>query len=255
VKVDGFAFFYRAIFAGRVSFRNASFENLYLDSAKWPAYTPGGPPMSNSVRLEGMSYRRIRSITNEEFRFSREQLDESWRNLKQMLKEHTPYTFDVYDSLERYFRQEGEADIADEVFIEGKEQERKQVLERYSRSWCLSLFLDWTVGFGRRPMKAAYWSAGFITVGFLFFCKFMKRKGNSTQTPHQTGHWRQRFTYGVDCGWYSLGLFLPVVDLKIHDLLEPKPEHRWILWYVYMHTIMGYVLVPIWVAALAGLIK
>ncbi len=174
---------------------------------------------------------------------------------KQMLAEHTPYTFDVYDSLERYFRQEGEPDIADQVFIEGKEQERKQALKRFSFPWCLSWFLDVTVGFGRHPWPAACGSAVFIIVGSILFGTFMKRKVHDAQTLHQPRRWRQRIMYGVDCCWYSLGLFLPVVDLKIHDLLEPEPAHRWILWYVYMHTIMGYVLVPIWVAALAGLIK
>lgn len=55
--------------------------------------------------------------------------------------------------------------------------------------------------------------------------------------------------------WYSLGLFLPVVDLKTSELWKPKKQYRFLRTYVRIHILLGWILVPIFLAAISGLIK
>jgi hypothetical protein len=249
LRVDGFAFFYRAAFAGTVSFRNASFQNLFLDSVTNEAAAVGRTN-TGSLRLEGMTFKRIRSVSDTNASLDNAALLESWQNLKRMLARYSPYTFETYNNIESYFRQEGQSGIADEVFIEGKRQERTQVLQPYSPPWILNYFLDYTIGFGRRSIRAAAWSLGLIALGAVLFGRYMRRKQDS---PLKNA--RDRLKYFVNSFWYSLDMFIPVLDLGTSDEWVSKTHNGKILWYGYVHSMLGYIFVPIWLAALAGLIK
>ena len=55
--------------------------------------------------------------------------------------------------------------------------------------------------------------------------------------------------------WYSLGLFLPFVNLQTAELWKPKRKHMWLRNYVRVHTLLGWILIPIFLAAISGLIK
>ena len=50
-------------------------------------------------------------------------------------------------------------------------------------------------------------------------------------------------------------LFLPVIDLKTSELWGPKPEYRFLRHYVRVHILLDWILVPLVLAALTGLIK
>jgi uncharacterized protein YjbI with pentapeptide repeats len=167
MKVDGFVILSRASFAGQISFRNATFQHLHLDGrcARSLHHT-------NSVgdlRLEGLSYRRIRSITNETAELTTEQLAQSWENLRDLLRNHAPYSFDIYQNLEQYFQREGQAGLADEVYIEGRCRERKEMLEPSLQTlkqsplglfpWLWNWILYQTVRYGREPERALIYAS------------------------------------------------------------------------------------------------
>jgi len=52
--------------------------------------------------------------------------------------------------------------------------------------------------------------------------------------------------------WYSLELFLPVVDLGVAKSWRPKNENRHLLAYARIHQLAGWVLIPVALAALTG---
>ena len=54
---------------------------------------------------------------------------------------------------------------------------------------------------------------------------------------------------------YSLGLFLSVVDLQADKVRKPKADQTFLRNYVRVHALLGWILIPIVFAALAGLIK
>ena len=81
------------------------------------------------------------------------------------------------------------------------------------------------------------------------------------QTPIQTAETTVR-DYEYSAFWYSLGLFLPVVDVRTASLWVPRYQgeradfrSKWRLLYMRLHILAGWVLVPIGIASLTGNIK
>ena len=54
--------------------------------------------------------------------------------------------------------------------------------------------------------------------------------------------------------WYSLDLFLPFIDLKMSGVWQPKEARKFVRHYARIHTIIGYILIPIGLLAVTGLI-
>jgi len=55
--------------------------------------------------------------------------------------------------------------------------------------------------------------------------------------------------------WYSIELFLPVVDLGVAKSWRPSAKKRRLATYARFHQLSGWVLVPVALAALTGLAK
>jgi hypothetical protein len=250
MEVDGFAVLSGASFLGEVSFRNATFRHFHLDPEPHLLDPFLG---SNAVRLEGLSYQRIRSITNESFELSGEQLAQSWGHLRTVLRKHAPYSADVYQNLEQYFRREGQTALADEVYIEGRRRERAQMLEPFSFSrcfaWIWNLFLDWTVGYGRRPELALVYSIIVVGIG----CVVFKRDVMVEKDVKPDGEGVRDSNYSPF--WFSLDLFLPLIGLWDGKAWIPKADRTRVWAYMRMHRILGWILVPIALAAFSGIIK
>jgi hypothetical protein len=246
MQVDGFAIFENARFARSVSFRNAQFGNFYLDGTHWPepdilmTYT-NDPTTNDLLRLEGMDFQTVRDVTSGHFLHTPAQLKESQVNLLAMFKNRSPYSFDIYAKLESYFRREGAPTLADQVFVNAKEREGSEArgLARLANK-----VLDITVGYGRKPWKAVVWSLLVIGMWAVFCRWWMVKKSSSRRIP----------------GWglvlfYSLGTFLPIIDLKTAELLEFRTGKEWFRYLIAVEKILGYILVPLWTLALAGLVR
>jgi hypothetical protein len=244
--VGGYAIFEKAYFARSVSFRDARFETLYLDDVQWPEtnymalrYT-NAPFMANLLRLESVDFQNIRDIGGNRFDQSPEQLKESETNLVNMFRAKAPYSFEVYSKLEDYFNREGEPALANQVFIEAKEREGDE-----ATGWAkfANWFLRVTVGYGRIPLLAFGESLLWIVVVGLL-CRFFTIIKETKEAP------------SVPLALlYSLGLFLPLVDLKVDDILELKDKKSGFRYVLGFGKILGWILVPLWTAAVAGLVK
>ena len=252
MQVDGFAIFEDALFTRSVSFRNARFGNLYLDGMHWPearrlaGYT-NDPAPNELLRLEGMDFDTIRDITTSgRFRHTPEQLKESQKNLLEMFARRSPYSFDIYAKLEKYFVREGAPDLADQVHITAKKREGKEAETTLARvgNW----ILQFTVGYGRMPWRTFGESLVIILIwGFFYYlggCMVRKIPEKKDERP---GFWLALLV--------SLGTFLPIIDLGTSKLLECKPDKEWFRYVIAAEKILGYILVPLWTMALTGLIK
>ena len=62
-------------------------------------------------------------------------------------------------------------------------------------------------------------------------------------------------SYRYSAFWYSLDLFLPFIDLQAESMWIPKKDYRLVLYYMRAHTLLGWILLPIGLAAFAGIIK
>lgn len=225
IKLGGYAFLNDAVFEGPVNFNYADFA--WLDLSKTVL-----PKVAAKFHMQGMNYKYIRAASNE---------PESHRALLDLANQ-SAYSADVYNHLEEFFLRQGYRDDADRAFIEGKRRERKENL--HGLSWIGSSLLDWLVGYGRRPWQAGIPCAALIALG----CVLFSPKKMEPQKPDDTPRVYSRF-------WYSLGLFLPFVDLQADKVWKPKADQTFLRNYMRVHIILGWILVPLVLAALTGLIK
>lgn len=238
MKVGGYAVFNDAVFNGPVDFRYAEFAWLDLSGASLPNVV-------SQFQMQGMSYKYISASQNE---------PESHEVLLKLANQ-SAYSADVFSRLEDFFLREGYRRHADEAFIEGK----LRVRERYYPSgrsfreyllsgdwlrWLGSTVLYLLVGYGRRPWQAVVPCAALIVVGCILFSPNKMEPRNPAETPRVYN----RF-------WYSFGLFLPFVDLQADKLWKPKADQTFLRNYVQVHTLLGWILIPIVLAALTGLIR
>jgi len=229
MKVGGDADFGYASFDGPVAFRNANFDKLHLSGVLWPN-------AAAQVQMQGMNYKYIDAVAENEPK-SHEALLKS--------AEQWSYTADVYTNLETFFLSHGYRADADEAFIAGKVRERKEYfLSRDWFGWLRSWMLDLLVGYGRQPWRAGIPCSVLVLLG----CVLFSPKKMEPQNPDDTPRVYNRF-------WYSLGLFLPFVDLQSNKVWKPKANQTFLRNYMRVHILLGWILVPLVLAAVTGLLK
>ena len=250
MKVGGTAFFGKVIFEGSVDFggaeiagnfdaneaqfnsleQEAKFNNMKVgDSAIFRNTVFSGP-----IRLEGMTYQHITAGDE----------GESLEKLLDLVNK-SAYSVDVYSNLEDFFQRRGNPERADEIFVEQKRRERREVLRGpTSGAWWMNWFLDILVRHGRSPGRAFLWSAFFVFIGCFVF---RRRQDMEPQNPQDASR-------SYNALWYSLDLFLPFIDLQAASIWIPKQGHRFRRNHMRVHTILGWVLIPIGLAAFTGIV-
>ena len=158
------------------------------------------------------------------------------------------YRSDVYSTLESYYQRIGDVYAARDVHVAGKDRERDIA---FSKSPLRSLWM-WvqyaTMGYGKFLVRALLWSLVFIIVGCVIF---WREDGMETQDSDDAEKYSGRY-HPI---WYSLATFLPIVNLPDASTWTPKVERKFARFYLRLHIIFGYLLIPIGLAAWTGLIK
>src|SRR5262249_42706103 len=116
------------------------------------------------------------------------------------------YSASAYDALQKLLEGRGDS-YADEVFLAGREARRESqirtspILGRFQ--WCLDVFQEYVLGYGRFAKWPIFWSLVVILVGFGFFWNEsdMERKENADSKYSRY--------------WYSFELFVPVLDVGV----------------------------------------
>ncbi|HYW13741.1 MAG TPA: pentapeptide repeat-containing protein [Longimicrobium sp.] len=153
------------------------------------------------------------------------------------------FSADAYGTLEGFFARHGEKRFANRTLYERRARERGglPVLSRIG-----SILLNVTVRYGRLPALAFLWWALFVGLGMWVFSRAQLTLADPEKACCQ------RF----DPLWYSLDTFLPMVDLKYADEWKlTRENNRWPWLYLRFHTLMGWVLIPVALAAISGLLK
>ena len=205
----------------------ARFLTLTLREVSWPSE-------SDSVRLEGMTYEHISAGEGKD----------SWKKLLDWI-DHSAYSTQPYSQLEASFRADGYPERADAVYVALKQRERRDVLAFSSLGWWKNVLLEKLVRYGRSAHWALYWSALVVFIGVLVFARrkdVEPRKAEDTSRPYNPL-------------WYSLDLFLPFVPLQAAEVWMPRQDSRFRRHYARLHTILGWLLIPIGLAAITGIIK
>ncbi len=231
VKVEAATTFVGGLFAGYVSFKDARFAALDFSKVAWPSAREDKP----WLWLNGMTYGRISAGSEKD----------SWQNLYQLVQRTahgSAYSADVFARLEDYYRHLGYPSQANIFFRAQKKRERQEVLSGFSWAW--SFFLEHFVGYGRSPERAIFWSVAIIGIG----CVMFQPNRMEPQMSEYTGRKYSPF-------WYSVDVYLPII--KLHDAEIWKPKEECVLTHVWrrIHTILGWALIPIAIAAWTGMLS
>ena len=222
-----------------------------LCNVTWPE--PQGPDNEPSVYLEGILYQHISArnadadgqcpsstvmgaVTSEG--------KEEEKDLLLALHDKAQFSPSIYVNLEAFFQRQGAFLYADEVFKTRKKRERREVLKNID--WWWNLVLDVFVGHGRNPGRALVWSILVVGLGCMTFRREhdMEPQSSEQGTPHN-----------YNCLWYSLDLFLPFVELQMANAWLPKEGRRLARTYMRIHILLGWIMIPIGMAAISGIIQ
>jgi hypothetical protein len=141
-----------------------------------------------------------------------------------------------YEHLAGLYRRLGNDEDARLVLL-AKERNRRGSLRLPGR--VLSRLLDWTVGYGYRPWRAAAWLATLLVVGTVAF---------SLRRPQPAGGGSPH----LDPAVYTLDLLLPISVFGVRDDFVPDGTTRWL---AYGLSAAGWLLATALVAGVARVIK
>jgi hypothetical protein len=230
MKVEGVTSLSEAAFSGYVSLKDGQFKSLELRDVKWPQHAD-----REWLWMSGMSCQRLSAGENKD----------SWRNLLQLVDSAahgSAYSADIYSCFGEFYRREGYLREANQFSIAQKRREREEVLR--GPEWLWSLFLDWFVGYGRSPERALLWSISIVLVGMVVF----RPDRMEPRTTNLKADVYSPF-------WYSIDLFLPLIKLQDSDMWKPRDELWFVRFWSRLHTILGWALIPIALAAWTGMLE
>jgi hypothetical protein len=225
--------------------KNASLYNATIDRL---IFEGGSPSFAEGAYLD------LRECTFQRFQGDKDQAKEQARDL---VKAQDPSLFsrDPYQQLERYYTSIGDEAEAKDIYFEGRQALRENAYQqnastRWSRRQkftdeILRLLTGYGVKIGRLFVIALI----FLVLGTLVFYwpeNALQTASGSTEAPA----WQEGPLYRAA---YSLDLFLPVVNLHVDENWEPNGP--WLQAYAIGHATVGWLVVPLLLAALAGIIR
>jgi hypothetical protein len=162
------------------------------------------------------------------------------------------YTPVAYMRLEEYFHRTGQPSWASDVYVDRQWRERRERLPWWSPQWWGNMALYALVRYGRTPALAFAWSAGVVLVGMLVFQRKKMRPKPSFATLSAVPPDPYRDYHPL---LYSIDLFLPVVGLKTDEAWAPDRQYKGLLVYMRIHKLLGWILIPLALAAITGLVR
>ena len=259
------AFFTDAEFAGPVDFGCAEFRNLHIRDAK---FTGVDKPIDfTNVKVNGTIFVENVQIVGKGQRLKLDAM--VYQKISAGSQVNAPlkwlweaaYSPSAYEELEAFYREQGQLDLANEVYIDRKLRERQEIFhgpwwsnlkpDRWLR-WLWNAFLEGFVHYGRSPSWALGWG-GLIVVGSWWIC--WRSRDNVEKKDPAKGESNLR-PYNKYTGFlYSLELFVPGLNLQMADDWRPNGRIRGPNACMVVQKILGWLVIPIAVAAVTGIIK
>jgi hypothetical protein len=172
---------------------------------------------------------------------------EARRRLKQAESSRRPLP-QPYEQAAKVLRAHGHAEEANAILI-AKEDARSRAMSKPSFRWTWHLLSGLLIGYGYRPRRAFFVAVAFVLFGWGVFCV-----GNHFELMRPVRVDGPAFVPFI----YALETFTPLIKLKQADYWFPAMDTTWGVWlarYGYFHTVAGWVLTTLLVAALTGLMR
>jgi uncharacterized protein YjbI with pentapeptide repeats len=210
------------------------------------------------VQLE--KYYNISGDESEAKKIYREGREKAREHARMVIRERTKRG-------ERKKEDRGKTELEDiEKVRDETEQEEDNHLRWSFGRYTSDFILGWLTGYGVQTWRLFLVALVFVLAGFLFFlpkAALVEVEASGSSSPSgklvaSTGSGGDQSSYSPgeriwDRTTYSLDLFLPVVKLGVDERWEPngfRPQA-----YAFVHQFVGWLLVPLLLASLAGIIK
>lgn len=182
---------------------------------------------------------------------------------KELMKRLEPYDRQPFTQLEETFHRSGMDDLANDVYYERKRRESAQIAKR-PFTWIKDRFLWLFTGYGLRLERLLILIIIILVVGWAFF-GFIDGALEPKQERQTTAasESEAKADEGLSLTWLdpflvSLNLFLPV-DIPAGEEWKPSTKAIWgVRWFTVFGTLLtltGWVLVPVAVAGISGILK
>ena len=168
--------------------------------------------------------------------------DSDHRHLLELINS---FEFDpkVYFSLEKFYASLGDTGLADETFI--KRNDRFEDSQPKDLGWLGQTLVGILAGYGRDPKRSLIPCLIVVLVGWIAFAD--KTKMEATEEKFKDRRYNIWYAF-----WYSLDVFAPIIDLEAAKVWSPASGQtlRWLVFR--LERILGWLLVPIAIAAFTG---
>jgi len=229
LKVQGLTTIKNVTVTALADLSHAELSSLMLgDDVVWPANAA-------SLKLAGLSFRYISpDIPSDETK---------WEKLSEWV-DHADFMMAPYQQLEDVLKKQGRVEQANDVYE--RMQKKAWTQGRLNAKGKIkNALLYLLVGYGREPQWVFYWCIPVVVIGWMVF---RKREDVEPKEPKDKDS-------PYDPLWYSIDLFLPLSTLHAADVWIPRQNSWFRRYYARVHSILGWILVPIGLAAVSGLIS
>jgi hypothetical protein len=180
------------------------------------------------------------------------------------------FSRDPYLQLEGYYQKIGSEYEARKVYYEGRNRSRSRAKVRGNNivwspgNWINDSVLKWLTGYGVQTWRLLILLVLLLGTSIAIFWSPSSLKAkpsatavtatNSTSvSPQQAPPTAPTQATRLERLVYPVDLFIPVVKLDVADQWQPIPEWRRI--YSVFHRILGWLLIPLLVASIAGIVR
>jgi uncharacterized protein YjbI with pentapeptide repeats len=150
---------------------------------------------------------------------------------------------EIYLCLEKFFASQGRTELADQTFIE--RNKRFEEVRPKDLGWLGQTIAGWLAGYGRDPKRSLIPCLLVVFIGWFVFADKTKMKVTDENFKDR-GY---NFWYAF---WYSLDVFAPIIDLEAAKVWSPMPGQTFRWFFFRLERILGWLLVPIAIAAFTG---
>ncbi len=216
---------------GNLDLSNAKIGTLDISSFSYPNLYEKNP--SDTFAINGLTYNTII--------IGKQDNEDSLKKFLTFIN-NAKFAEDAYFKFEKYLNNIGRKVFADEVYVTFRERDRQH---KIFFDKVVDSLLYWLIDYGRKPQLAFGWSLIIVLLGMIIFWKEermqLKRK--------------DEFYPPYNAWWYSLGLFLPINVMETSAYWTPNPKYKFLRLYMHIHALLGWVLLPLGLAAISGLVK
>jgi hypothetical protein len=170
------------------------------------------------------------------------------RTTLELLRDYSTNGSQTLRAYEKYLLERGLEDEAKDAYLAARRFQRQSASS--VMAFLELIFVDWLTGYGKCVERVLIACLVFIAIGTFVFWE--RRRDWLSPRQMQLANKEQR-SIRYNPIWFSLDAFLPGVDLGLYGKWIPKENRGWRLTYLRTHKALGWIFVPLLIAAAAGL--